>query len=240
MSSSNHNITDSHLLTNIIYHDVEQGSDEWKRIRSRLVTASQIGLLLTPTLKVSDNATSRAYLARIAIARQNGVTEPSVSTFDMARGQFLEPLARDFYSKNILTLPESLPSPGMFVREEQDWALGYSPDGIPLGDGLLEIKCPNMDNHVSTLRSWEVPPRYMPQLQAALLCSGASWIDFVSYYPSLEVFLCRVFPQKEWQDMLVTVLTAAQKEIDDVGRQLTTPKTGRFMAPMLPIRGRYE
>ena len=41
-------------------YDYEQRSPEWYAARCGLVTASSVGKLLTPTLKVADNDTSRS------------------------------------------------------------------------------------------------------------------------------------------------------------------------------------
>jgi hypothetical protein len=51
-----------------------------------LVTASVVGKLLTPTLKVADNDTSRALTATLAAERITGWTEESHMTPDMWRG----------------------------------------------------------------------------------------------------------------------------------------------------------
>jgi len=44
--------------------------------------------------------------------------------------------------------------------------------------------------------SKSVPSKYIPQMQWQLACTGASWVDFVSYNPNfppeLQLFISRV------------------------------------------------
>ena len=46
-------------------HLMEQRTDEWYAARCGLLTASSIGSLLTPTLKVANNETSRGVTASV-------------------------------------------------------------------------------------------------------------------------------------------------------------------------------
>jgi hypothetical protein len=79
---------------------------------------------------------------------------------------------------------------------------GSSPDGAVNAeqegkyDGLIEIKCPIETTHTNTLMSKSVPSKYIPQMQWQLACTGASWVDFVSYNPNfppeLQLFIARV------------------------------------------------
>ena len=50
-------------MTLHIYKDLEQRSEAWYKARCGIVTASVVGKLLTPTLKVADNDTSRGVVA---------------------------------------------------------------------------------------------------------------------------------------------------------------------------------
>ena len=62
----------------IKYHDdLIQGSDEWHAARCGLLTASEVKLILTPTLKIANNDKTRAHVYEIAAQRITGYTEPS-------------------------------------------------------------------------------------------------------------------------------------------------------------------
>jgi hypothetical protein len=80
---------------------------------------------------------------------------------------------------------------------------GASPDGAVNAEeegkyaGLIEIKCPIETTHTNTLMSKSVPSKYIPQMQWQLACTGAKWVDFVSYNPNfpegeLQLFVARV------------------------------------------------
>lgn len=71
----------------IVYHnDLIQGSEEWHQARCGLITASEVKLLLTPTLKQANNDKSRAHIWELAAQRISGYVEPAYVSDDMLRG----------------------------------------------------------------------------------------------------------------------------------------------------------
>jgi putative phage-type endonuclease len=176
------------------YPKVDQGSPEWHTLRRGVVTASVVGKLLTPTLKVANNDVSRGLTATLVAERITGYTEDTPMTSDMWRGVDSEPIARDIYSGHYQQAVEV----GFMRRDEDGWTLGYSPDGLVGDDGLVEIKAPRQKTHLNTILADEVPAHYMPQLQAGLLVTGRDWIDFVSYCGGMPLYVKRVRPSGEW------------------------------------------
>src|SRR5690348_9059876 len=87
-------------MTLHILKELEQGSEAWHDARRGLVTASVVGKLITPTLKVADNETSRTVVATLVAERITGFTEQTGMTADMWRGVESEPVARDAYSSH--------------------------------------------------------------------------------------------------------------------------------------------
>lgn len=181
-------------MTLHMFPEMDQGSEAWHDARRGIVTASVVGKLLTPTLKVADNDTSRGITATLAAERVAGFTEDTAMTRDMTRGAWSEPYARDLYSGYYQQAVEV----GFMVREEDGWTLGYSPDGLVGDDGLIEIKAPRSKTHMLTAISDEVPPHYMAQCQAGLLVSGRKWLDFVSYVGGMHIYIKRVTPDPDW------------------------------------------
>ena len=54
----------------ITYHnDLIQGSDEWHAARCGLLTASEVKLILTPTLKIAANDKTRAHVWELLAQR---------------------------------------------------------------------------------------------------------------------------------------------------------------------------
>jgi putative phage-type endonuclease len=215
---------------------VEQGSEEWMTLRRGIVTASVVGKLLTPTLKVADNDTSRALTATLVAERITGWTEDTPMTSDMWRGVDSEPIARDIYSGHYQQAVET-----GFMRYDGDgWTLGYSPDGLVADDGLVEIKAPRAKTHLNTILADRVPPYYMAQLQAGLLVTGRQWIDFVSYCGGMPLYVKRVTPDPAWFDAITAACqtyeaTAALMFTHYVANTAGLPATERIDLNLLEV-----
>jgi hypothetical protein len=105
-------------MTLHVLPDLEQRSDEWHEQRRGMVTASVVGQLLTPTLKVASNDTSRGVTAALVAERVTGWTEPTYINADMWRGIEHEPIARDKYAEvNGVEVREV----GFMVLERDGW-----------------------------------------------------------------------------------------------------------------------
>lgn len=194
-------------MTLHIYDQLEQGSEEWFAVRRGTVTASVVGQIITPTLKVADNDTSRGLTETLIAERISGYTEDTHVSSDMWRGTISEPYARDLYSTHYQQASEV----GFMLREEDGWSLGYSPDGVVGMDGLLEIKAPKAKTHLRTILADEVPAFYMPQLQAGLLVTGRDWIDFCSYVGGMPLYVRRVYPNPAWFDAIHAACVAFEQ-----------------------------
>jgi hypothetical protein len=216
-------------MTLHVFNDVVQGTEEWFAQRRGQMTASVVGKLLTPTLKVADNDTARGITATLAAERIAGWTEDAYANADMQRGTDSEPYARDEYSG----LYQQAVECGFLLRVEDDWSLGYSPDGLVGDDGLVEIKSPRAKTHVLTTLADRVPGHYMAQCQAGLLVSGRAWIDWVSYCGGLPLYVKRVHPDPDWFDAItnacMTFETNAAALVNDyLGRVEGQPATERI------------
>ncbi len=184
-------------------HDVEQRSEQWYKLRCGLVTASAVGKLLTPTLRVADNDSSRGVTAGLIAERITGEVDETPITPDMWRGIEHEPYAREQYGEHHAKAVEC----GFMVREGNGWTIGYSPDGLVGDDGAIEIKCPRAKGHIKTILSDAVPSAYMAQLQGALLVSGRKWIDYVSFRAGMPLFVKRVHPDPAWHEAIIAAAT---------------------------------
>jgi putative phage-type endonuclease len=199
-------------MTLHVLPDLAQGTEEWHDQRRGLVTASVVGKLLTPSLKVADNDVSRGITTALAAERITGWTEDTPMTSDMWRGVEHEPFARDKYAEHYGAVTEV----GFMRRDEDGWTLGYSPDGLVGDSGLIEIKCPRAKAHVRTILADEVPAYYMAQLQAGLLVSGRKWIDFVSFRAGMPLFRKRVLPDAAWFDAITAACIAFEQNVTQI------------------------
>lgn len=71
--------------------------------------------------------------------------------------------------------------------------MGYSPDSLVDANGLLEIKTKLPKFQIEVLLSGEIPDEHVPQCQGGLWVSEREWIDFVSYWPGMPLFIKRAY-----------------------------------------------
>ena len=194
----------------ITYHnDLIQGSDEWHAARCGLLTASEVKLILTPTLKIAANEKTRAHVWELLAQRLTRYTEPSYIGDAMLRGWRDEILARDLYSQHYAPVTE----PGFITNDRWGFTLGYSPDGLVGDDGLIECKSRAQKFQIQTIAENEVPAEFMLQLQTGLLVTGRAWVDFISYSGGLPMFVKRVLPDLEIQGAIIDAATAFENTL---------------------------
>jgi len=194
----------------ITYHnDLIQGSDEWLAARCGLITASEMKLLLTPTLKVANNEKTRAHVFELLAQRISGYVEPTYISDDMLRGRADEITARDLYAQHYAPVQEV----GFVTNDEWGFTIGYSPDGLVGADGLLEGKSRRQKYQVQTIATGEVPEEYVLQLQTGLLVTKRKWIDFISYSGGLPMFVQRVLPDRTIQAAIIAAAEEFEMKI---------------------------
>ena len=195
-------------MTLTVHDNLIQGSEEWLAVRRGMVTASVVGQLITAkTLKPAANDYSRGLTATLVAERITGWTDPVYVSDDMFRGTVEEPIARAKYAEHHAPVTEV----GFMVRDEGDWRLGYSPDGLVGVDGLIEIKSRRSKAQVATILADEVPLTNVAQLQAGLLVTGRKWIDYVSFSAGLPLYVKRVYPDPAWHAAIVEAVTAFER-----------------------------
>lgn len=190
--------------------DLIQGTDEWHDQRRGIVTASVVGRLLTATGKPANNDTSRTLTAQLVAERITGWTDPVYVSDDMLRGHDDEPRAVDVYAEHFASVRFS----GFMVRDDWGFRIGYSPDGLVGGDGLIEVKSRRAKKQLQTILEDAVPAENMAQIQCGLLVSGREWCDYVSYCGGMPLYVKRVFPDQDWFDAILAAATAFEEAAD--------------------------
>jgi putative phage-type endonuclease len=176
---------------------IEQRTEEWFQQRLGKVTASRISDVIAKT-KTGVSTSRQNYLVQLVSERLTGKKGDSFVNQAMLDGIERESAARAIY---MLNRDVSVTEVGFFDHPLIKNS-GASPDGAVNAEeegkyaGLIEIKCPIETTHTNTLMSKSVPSKYIPQMQWQLACTGAKWVDFVSYNPNfpmeLQLFVARV------------------------------------------------
>lgn len=194
-----------------------QGSNEWKMLRAGKATASRIKDIIAKTK--SGYSTSREnYLTELVIERF-GVISEGFTNFAMQHGTDTEPYARHEYEViNSVMIDEV-----HFINHPTISMAGASPDGI-IGDGLIEIKCPDSKTHFNYLVASVVPEQYKPQMAWQMACTGAKWCDFVSFDnrvpEGLQYFEIRYNRDDIYIEMLEKEVTEFLRNVDAKFNQL--------------------
>ena len=203
-------------MTITIHNDLVQGSDEWLRARCGLITASEVKLLLTPTLKRADNDKSRAHLWELAAQRISNHVEPVYVTDDMLRGHEEEFYARQLYAEKIAPVEEV----GFVTNDGFGFTLGCSPDGIVGSDGLIEIKSRRQKYQVQTIvehwRDGTPPSDYILQVQTAMLVTDRAWCDLISYSGGLPMIPMRIERDPKIGAAIIEACAAAETKIAEI------------------------
>lgn len=144
----------------IVYHDVEQGSDEWLELRKGLWTGSKALRLLEGKSMPKDY-----------VWGGNNATR---------RGHALESVAIREYEREYKT---KVSRPG-FVTNTVYPNAGYSPDGID-GNWLLECKALNGIRH-EELVAEKIPLIYMVQIYFGMIITGKRKARLLAFNPEYE------------------------------------------------------
>jgi len=158
---------------------IQQGTEEWHQLRLGKVTASRVADILAKT-KSGASASRGNYLIELALQRVTKTIEESYSNSAMEWGVATEPQARVAYEVSTGNFVDQI----AFVNHPIIEGFGCSPDGL-VGEGLIEIKCPNSATHWSYIKANEPPQKYIIQMQAQMAVTGAKWCDFVSFDPRM-------------------------------------------------------
>lgn len=186
-----------------IHDDLIQGEPEWLDARCSLLTASEMKLIITPTLKVADNDKTRAHLYELAAQRITNYTEPHYISDAMLRGKDDEIYARAEYEEKYAPVKEV----GFITNDKWGFTIGFSPDGLVGDDGLIEVKSRGQKYQFQTIIDGKMPDDYMIQVQTGLLVSERAWCDFISYCGGMPMITLRVYPDKAVQDAIIAAAT---------------------------------
>ena len=191
------------------FPDLIQGTEAWLAARCGLLTASEMKLIITPTLKVASNDKERAHVWELAAQRITRYVEPSYIGDDMLRGMEDEIEARTLYHNTYAPVEQM----GFITNDRWGFTIGGSPDGLVGDDGLIECKSRRQKYQIETLAALAMPDDYWIQVQTLLLVTERQWCDFISYSGGLPMVTLRVLPDEKVQAAIVDAATAFEERV---------------------------
>lgn len=206
----------------IILDHMEQGSLDWLKARIGCITMSNAKALLTG----GSGATRDSYIISVASEVITGVPADRISTWDMARGNLLEPYAADVYEAKT----------GFKLRKvglgylNADKRIGASPDGLKMdGDkviGGIEIKCQSPKNHMRTIAAAKSPKQFQPQMQGNMWVFGVDEWDYCSFCPEFTDMPLVIIPAARDEAMIAKIEASALEAVKEVDEYVATARSG--------------
>lgn len=181
----------------MIWHNIQQNSEEWEQLRLGKVTASNFGTIMANDGGALGEPAKRYALQLALEIINNQKAEYSFTNQHMERGHEQEPIARMLYENEYFI---DVTNGGFFDCGDY----GDSPDGLVNDDGVIDIKSVIASTHFATLKRNSFDPSYKWQLIGHLDCTGRDWVDFISY--------CSDFP--EHKQLIVYRLNRSDCEQD--------------------------
>ncbi len=163
----------------MIFHDVQQNTDEWFDLRRGKITTSKFGVFMANYGKAFGDPANR-YAFKLAKEQVTGerVEEIGYTSEHMANGHIWEPVACEAYENHTFNTVTN----GGFCQNDKYADVGGSPDGLVLGQrGGIEIKSVIDWTQRNTIKRGTFDPAYKWQILGNLWNCGLDWWDFVSY-----------------------------------------------------------
>lgn len=170
-----------------IFEDVEQGSEEWFRLRLGTPTASNFRIMMAAGKDDEESKTRARLMRQLAGEILTGrPAEGKLKTAAMQRGTDMEPAARAYYERRnfidirrVGFIRRRLPSGG--------WA-GCSPDGLIEDKKAVEFKSMAPDLMIERLLSGAgMPSEHRAQCQGTLWVGDLEEIELMIYYDNMPV-----------------------------------------------------
>lgn len=184
----------------MIFHDVEQNSEEWFGLRIGKVTTSNFGKFMANYGKAFGEPAKR-YAFKIAKEQVTGEKseEDSFTSKHIEEGHEFEPIARREYELKTFEILEN----GGFCQHEKYLDVGGSPDGLVKPNGGIEIKSVTDWVHRNNIKRNSFDPAYKWQVLGNIWLCDLDWLDFISYGKTYtkekQLYVYRA-NRSEWQE----------------------------------------
>jgi hypothetical protein len=202
-----------------VFKDIAQNDDAWLIARSGKVTGSVASSMMANYGKAFGDP-AKKLAANIAVEQLTGKNIASTySNAHMERGHEQEPIARMIYEDEYFC---DVLNGGFF----DNGFTGCSPDGLVMGDGVVEIKSVIASVQYATVKRGSFDPAYRWQLMFNLKETGRKWIDYISFcndFPEgkkLFVFRIHADEQQEEFKMIDSRLAEFKLLVDEIKQDI--------------------
>jgi len=203
----------------------EQGTPEWRACRMGIPTASEFHSVLSG----GGGKVRKTYMMKLLGERLTGEPMEAFANAHTQRGQTLEDEPRKLYVRD-RWIDMRVHKVG-FVRRDIAGVgrVGCSPDALVDDDGMIEIKTKLPHLQLETILANRCPPEHLAQCQGALWITGRQWLDFISYWPGLPLFVTRVLPDPEYFAKLCDGVGSFIIELEKLQESVSTlPRTAKI------------
>ncbi len=190
----------------MIVHNCEQGSEEWFRVRAGMPTASEFATIMSKGKGSAPSKVRRTYMLKLAGELLTGEPMQTFSNVHTERGKAMEGEARDTYAM----IADVDPLPIGFISSG---GKGCSPDSLVGENGMVEIKTKLPHLQLDVLLSGELPEEHKAQCQGQLWVAEREWVDFVSYWPRLPLFVKRIHRDEDYIASLAAAVDLFNDEL---------------------------
>lgn len=168
-----------------VFKDIEQGSEDWLRIRAGKPTSSRFGDIIT-AVKGELSKSSKGYIRELIGACFCPDFEYFSGNRFTEHGKQFEPEARAQFVAHTGHVIEQV---GFCLSD--DGVSGCSPDALCVNaDGEyyagVEIKCPSPKTHVGYVLDGVLPDDYKQQVHGSMAVTGLNSWHFWSYLPGMK------------------------------------------------------
>ena len=170
---------------NVIFHDIEQNTEQWAALRRGAIGASQVDALFMGESTEGYNSLLDA-LIHDRLTDYEMVREPS--SFWMNYGHEFEPRTEKWYIGQTMNITEN----GGIFKSADGW-LCASPDRRIFGANAgVEFKSVKGTTLVRYARTGVIPRKYLNQIHHQIWVCGFDYVDFCAHAPGLKPFIKRV------------------------------------------------
>jgi hypothetical protein len=189
--------------------DCQQGTPEWFACRAGIPTASEFSTVMAKGRDGGKSKTRDGYLRKLAGEVITGESVEGYSNAHMERGKVMEAEARDLYA----FMKDVEPRLVGFIRNGD---AGYSPDSLIAHNGAAEVKTKLPHLQIEVLKRNDVPPEHVAQVQGGIWVGELEWLDFISYWPKLPIFIRRVYRDEAYIKSLAASVKTFNEELAEL------------------------